>query len=665
MTTFLKSTVAKATLGLFVSAAVVFGGAASAKALTQAEATAIITALGLSGSQAAVIQALVSGGSTTTTSSYDFGTATLRVGSTGQYVTNLQMFLNSAINAGLTTDGVFGQGTKAKVAAWQSVNGLVADGVFGPASMAKAKGTVVTTPTSPTTPTTPGTLTGGAGSIDLSGSSDEEDKVKEGDTEKVASFEIEADGSDIAVTHIKVYLANRGTGSERLTDYVEEVSVWMGDKEVGSVDARDFSRDSGTPDIFSQTIALSGAVVEEGDEETFSIGVTAESSIDSDDIADSDWVVEVNTIRYQDATGAILTETADNDMSATDDSDYDETFNFADSSADDDIAIKSSTKDPKAMTIEVDADDESEETLIGVFRLDVDEDSSDIQINDLPVVITFGNYDTDEDGTVDGDDDSTSDDAANRVIDSVVVSIDGEEFDADLDAVSITNGAGTATYIVSLDDGDAVIDAGDVIDVEIYVVFNEQEDNYNDGVTVRASVDGGDIDAEGESDDVDVDGSYTGKVHTLSADAPIFELVSKNLELFQSIDGVATGEEDIFVAEFVFEVTAPEDTVIYLPLEIDDDDGIEFTVSGGAEVDSAVIDAEDNNIEEDETFMVAAGETEEFTVSVYLRGNNASNNVQITSFWYALNDEADEVDGDLEVTAGLTDFKTKTVYLAK
>lgn len=58
----------------------------------------------------------------------DLGPTTLKVGSSGQYVMNLQTVV------GATADGKFGPMTKAKVMAWQSNNGLVADGLVGPAT---------------------------------------------------------------------------------------------------------------------------------------------------------------------------------------------------------------------------------------------------------------------------------------------------------------------------------------------------------------------------------------------------------------------------------------------------------------------------------------------------------------------------------------------------
>jgi peptidoglycan hydrolase-like protein with peptidoglycan-binding domain len=64
--------------------------------------------------------------------SYNFGTTTLKQGSTGPAVVELQKFLNVKLNADLVVDGTMNLQTVAALKTWQSANGLVADGVAGP-----------------------------------------------------------------------------------------------------------------------------------------------------------------------------------------------------------------------------------------------------------------------------------------------------------------------------------------------------------------------------------------------------------------------------------------------------------------------------------------------------------------------------------------------------
>jgi hypothetical protein len=69
--------------------------------------------------------------------SYNFGTVTLRNGSTGEAVKELQRFLNRILNLGLVVDGKLGPKTIAVIKKWQSDNNLVADGLIGPKTKIK------------------------------------------------------------------------------------------------------------------------------------------------------------------------------------------------------------------------------------------------------------------------------------------------------------------------------------------------------------------------------------------------------------------------------------------------------------------------------------------------------------------------------------------------
>ena len=77
---------------------------------------------------------------------------TLRRGSTGKVVKDLQLYLNAKIGAGLEPDGVFGAKTEEAVKAFQKKHGLTADGVVGPKTWA-AMGVVPEQPEEPDEPT--------------------------------------------------------------------------------------------------------------------------------------------------------------------------------------------------------------------------------------------------------------------------------------------------------------------------------------------------------------------------------------------------------------------------------------------------------------------------------------------------------------------------------
>ncbi len=83
--------------------------------------------------------------------SYNFGTTTLKNGSKGEAVKELQRFLNDKLNLGLEIDGVLGSKTIAVIKKWQKENGLVPDGLIGSKTKALMNNNIITT--SPTTST--------------------------------------------------------------------------------------------------------------------------------------------------------------------------------------------------------------------------------------------------------------------------------------------------------------------------------------------------------------------------------------------------------------------------------------------------------------------------------------------------------------------------------
>lgn len=549
-----------------------------------------------------------------------------------------QKALNACTNSTLVVDGKMGPLTTGVFKAFQASKAIKVDGIIGPvtaAQLAACSGS-----TTPSTPSSSTTLNGGAGSITVDDTAKSvEDTLKEGEEDvAVLGLDIEAEGSDVAITNVKVTLQNQdGTSSERIEKYLDEVSVWFNGKKVGSVDADEFSRNTvtGENDEYTKTISLSGVTISEDDSEFLYVGVSAISNIDSDDLV-ADWEVIASDFRYKDGTGAIL----------TDSSSETEVFTFEDEDADDDLSVKSSSNDPDSATLQVEEDESSDDYTVFAFKLDVDEDSSDISILTLPIEIAIDNAG------------STVTDA-DEIIDEVVLKIGSKEYSSDEeDTDGIVGGSGTATYTFEFDNDEFVIDGGDEEEIEVVVTFAKQENVYATGTTIQASVTGSDIDAEG-ADDLTASGSSTGDEHTLEIDAPMIKLISRTLKLSSQIDGVATDEEDIWVAEFVFEIEAGDED-IYLS---DDASDIAKTVTGGATVASVSIDADDSSIDETDSYKIDSGSKERFTYSVFLKGNNASNRVQVDSFDYGFNSGA-AADDEL-LTAGLSEFRTNSVFLAK
>jgi hypothetical protein len=200
----------------------------------------------------------------------------------------------------------------------------------------------------------------------------------------------------------------------------------------------------------------------------------------------------------------------------------------------------------------------------------------------MPVVVTFTGLDTTGNGIVDGSDDSTSDSAAEKVVDMVTVKVAGTDVEAELDAgsVSIVNGTGTATYIVDLSDEDVTVDAGDNEEVKIYVTFNDQDGNYNTGVKVSTDVNSDDISAEGEDElsNTQLTGNFSGEDHTLMVSGAAVTFSSEYFLAENVTDGVAG------TIRLSFKVEAIGDDVVLA----DDASDLTYALTGASETDASV-----------------------------------------------------------------------------
>jgi len=524
-----------------------------------------------------------------------------------------QKALNACLNTNIAVDGKYGPVTAQTFKNFQIAKSLKIDGVIG-----NETATALAACSTSTTPSTPSTLNGGAGDLSYTSTSTGlKSDVKEGSEEKVLATKLEADGSDIGVSSVKVSFENNsGNGSTRLNKYVDEVVVMLGDKEVGSADAADFSKSG---DVYSKSISLSNAVVKEDMKENLYVAVKVLSTVD-DDTASFDGIIE--QIRWNDATGAIFSD------SDSDGSDFGtgaaKTFGFDEASVDDDMNIKSSSANPDAATLLVDDNSESEEHLIGAFKLEVADDSSDITVSEFPILVTF---------TASGNttDDANADDAENY-INEIRVTVDGESFTATLEDSEVSNGAGTAVYLI---DDEFTVDAGDTVDVKIYATFNEQDGNYGSGAKVAVSTDETVAEntpdyswsAEGE-DEISVDGTFSGKTHTLSID-------DATIDTFKwTVNSTGT------IVDFFFTVEAGDEDFDVLAADIiesvvDDNSNIQNTSGTPETAEYGVLSkfSGDSVTAIGSTgFTVASGDTTTFRVRYSLSGTNGEwSEVTITS----------------------------------
>lgn len=479
--------------------------------------------------------------------------ATVQSGSSGQASLIWQKFLNGYSTANLVQDGKFGPLSVAAAKVWQASKGLAADGVLGPMSRAAAMaqissggpavgfpagctsalgystvtglacaGAALPTGCTSTVGYSPltgakcdgagggstGPLMGGAGDSEYSHyATGEKNSVKEGEEDvKVLGFKIEAIDSDIEVSNVKVEISNTnydGTvgdvSSENVSKYIDSVDIYKGTTKVGSEDLSDFTRTTASPDVYSKTMSLSNAVVKEGDKDPFYVMFNVNSEIDSDNM-DAELKVELISYRFKDATGVVFTTTTEADDVTND-------VTLDDASVDDQIDLKSSTNNPDDVTVEVSENDISDDFLALAFKLDVDDDSSDVTITELPIVLTFAGA-------------GASVTSPDSIIDSVEVKFNGGSFIAEVDEdATLTAGAGSVTYTVDLLDEDVVLSGGDIEEGKVYITFAELEDNYAEDTTVEASISKAGISAETEADDsLTVTGSttITGGTLTLS-----------------------------------------------------------------------------------------------------------------------------------------------------
>ena len=474
-------------------------------------------------------------------------TSTLRVGSVGDEVKCLQTLV------GATADGAFGPLTKASVMAWQSQRGLMPDGVFGPLSRAAMMGsssggalcpngmtlasnctlapnaqaagplcpngmTVASNcSTGSSTPAPSGPLAGGAGSIedaDFVSSLTGEEVGEDAEDVKVAGLDIDADdGSDIQLTAVRLDFTV-GDADQDFEDYASEVSLWFEGEEVARADADDFNDGNN----YDKTLSLSdGAVIKAGDTGQLVVAVTGIGNLDTNDVGET-WTVEFESIRYEDASGAIITDNATGDINGVT-----RTFSFESfaTSADTELKIAEKTGSAadainKAHMINSHPTESADNVKLLSFTLEAVGDS-DIEIREFlaDFVVTGA---TNVDGVIQGN----SSPAARLFL-------DGEEYGtaAYVDADGVTVGADEE---IMWDDVNYTIKAGDKIDAYIEVDLNDTTgataiDDLDQGDTILAQITATqraaltDIDARDETGTqlavADITGTATGEANQI------------------------------------------------------------------------------------------------------------------------------------------------------
>lgn len=409
------------------------------------------------------------------------------------------------------------------------------------------------------TTTTPGDntadcndLSGNAGDItvtengDFVGEEIGEDQQDQG----AVGFDVEADdSSDVDVTSVKVAIKQTNAGvSQRLEDYVDHVSIFLGDEEVGSADADEFSE---TSKLYTKSISLDCAAVAAGETGDFSVRVSSTDNLDSLDIQSENMQVEVQQVRFKDGDGVTSTQSVgDGDITTTGGTDVQERLQFVTFATANDVELRTDLTDGEeavneAHNIIVDDDDTTDNEEILKFTLTAKGDS-DINVDEIPVTFTTDNSVLD--------------------LDSVISTADLYNGSTKVDSKTVVDQGSNDTEMITFDDLDIDINAGDSEDFTVKVKIRETNDNanYDQGTTLQAQVTTASIDATDETgDDVapgDLTGSAVGETDSLFSNGITVEINSAETDV-DSVDGATNdtvsytwnvtltniGDDDVYV----------------------------------------------------------------------------------------------------------------------
>jgi Putative peptidoglycan binding domain len=360
-----------------------------AKAATQAELEAQVTAL------LAQIKSLQTGSTSTAMSSGVSFNTNLMVGSKGSEVTALQNFL---IKAGMTipagATGSFGGQTKAALASWQAAHGVTpASGYFGPITRAKVNGMggsmtggTTTTGGSNSGSTSGITTIGAEGTINIEKeTSGIKTNLYEGDMKaRVLGVRIEAKDSDMNINRIRV---NLGTTTDT---YVKQFGkIYFADADGVILASKDLNsstvtRVSGSPAAYYVTLSGFNYTVKQNTKKSFYVHVDVYQS--------------VNSSYYGNKTLSLYGSDA---ISAVDGAGIYQYSTGADATVTQNVTIQKSLSDSASLTISTDPsvrkattivankgsnNNETDKEEVGSFRVLAEKDN--VLVRDLSVTVS-------------------------------------------------------------------------------------------------------------------------------------------------------------------------------------------------------------------------------------------------------------------------------------
>jgi len=455
-------------------------------------------------------------------------------------------------------------------------NGLVnPTGYFGASSRAKANDLCVTPVTTPTPEE--GDEDGmededeesafelsGDGFLDDVQTDDEEDEVGEGEEDVVVAMHtLEADGGDIEVARMTFDLNFTGSSTvadDEAWDVFETFALWVDGDMIAEMDASD--EDDYLSDD-QQTVRFTnlGLVIEEGEEVEVLFAVSAQNSVDGAEEELANWNVGFIEARVFDADGVASNETTVGEMSAVD-NDGNATTNLVDfevveEGTDDGADINGSSNSPVDATEVVDdGNDDSDEFVVHVFDIEVDNDSGDLEVGDAYVDVTMSNPAANAD--VGGQDD---------VLDEIFMTIDGVTVEGEATTLGtdneddvIASSSNTVVRYLFEFDQNVVLEGDEDYEVEVSMVFKGQDNgsNYENGVEVVTDVTGSQWEVEGSANDDELDGSDPSETLTLSAadvDVTNYGWTSPDAGTFLDFKFTVEANEedyDVLLADFAY-----------------------------------------------------------------------------------------------------------------
>lgn len=647
----------------------------------------------------------------TASAAYDFGPTTLKVGSTGQYVMNLQ----TAVGA-TPVDGVFGPMTKAKVMAWQASNGLVADGLVGPATKnainagsysgttcpvgsfdpmtglpcgttapnlpagctstagfspltgvscssaapqlpagcTSTAGFSVTTGQSCSGGTTPGGVLTGEGSVDtFTVGSAEDSDVSEGQTGvELIAFDLELeDEGDLKLDRFDLYMGelNGGTHSSRPWEYFDRVVLKVNGTQVADMDVDSKGDWSENNTGTLTTTSQEYRLRFNGLNAFLESGENAEITVEFDTASNLD-SADVGATWYYGTTVTSLRLLDGSGFMFEDGDDLEDTFTF-DSALMAGLRLASSSNDPEASVIEVDNSSDTNGVELAVFEIE-EREGADVTVTEMTVTLAS---------------------ATGETITNMVKKLYLYEGSSLVGTETVT-GATVTFDNLSLD-----IDADDTVEITVKADLDDTNNQvrYQNGDKIQVSA----INLTEYMDEYDNDegdftetGSFAGKVHTLFADgvsialvgSPTTEITDDGVAGFTStaqftwvIDVTAFGDNDVYlnkdIADIVASDTAADVDMIY---SVEKSGGADLTSLGGTVVCTSSCSNVTNvtgttgytgDPYNGETFFkLLKGKTARFTISV--SGSNQIDSKQVRAL---LNNVEWTIDDVTDTTAAV------------